>query len=159
MKPDDIVLNLKVTYFGWDYHGFAVQEITGKTIESELFRALAVTRLIEGRETSNYHRCGRTDKGVSAFGQIIVRKAGRALCLISLLPFNSANAISFIPFQVHRRGECCRGALKIDDPAITVFAKVLSAEKIIKSFFSALSSCTVSACLVARDAAQRRGRM
>ena len=23
------------------------------------------------RETSNYHRCGRTDKGVSAFGQVI----------------------------------------------------------------------------------------
>ena len=74
-----IVLNLKVTYFGWDYHGFAVQEITGKTIESELFRALAVTRLIEGRETSNYHRCGRTDKGVSAFGQIIVREEGGSL--------------------------------------------------------------------------------
>ena len=73
----------KVSYFGWDYHGFAVQEITGKTIESELFRALAVTRLIESRETSNYHRCGRTDKGVSAFSQIIVsadRQFGH-LCL------------------------------------------------------------------------------
>jgi tRNA pseudouridine38/39 synthase len=23
------------------------------------------------REGSNYHRCGRTDKGVSAFGQVI----------------------------------------------------------------------------------------
>ena len=23
------------------------------------------------RETSNYHRCGRTDKGVSALGQVI----------------------------------------------------------------------------------------
>ena len=107
---NDIVHNLKVTYFGWDYHGFAVQEITGKTIESELFRALAVTRLIEGRETSNYHRCGRTDKGVSAFGQIIVREG--SLWLISLLPFKSANAIYFIPFQVHRRGECCRGAFE-----------------------------------------------
>ena len=73
----------KVSYFGWDYHGFAVQEITGKTIESELFRALAVTRLIESRETSNYHRCGRTDKGMSAFSQIIVsadRQFGH-LCL------------------------------------------------------------------------------
>ena len=49
-----------------------MKEMTGKTIESELFRALAVTRLIESRETSNYHRCGRTDKGVSAFSQIIV---------------------------------------------------------------------------------------
>ncbi len=64
-------VSFKVAYFGWDYHGFAVQEITGKTIESELFRALTLTRLIESRETSNYHRCGRTDKGVSAFSQVV----------------------------------------------------------------------------------------
>eukprot|EP00095_Tigriopus_kingsejongensis_P007450 snap_masked-scaffold403_size186359-processed-gene-0.34 protein:Tk07450 transcript:snap_masked-scaffold403_size186359-processed-gene-0.34-mRNA-1 annotation:"trna pseudouridine synthase 3" len=62
---------LQVAYFGWDYYGFAVQEITGKTIESELFRALLLTRLIESRETSNYHRCGRTDKGVSALKQVV----------------------------------------------------------------------------------------
>jgi len=61
----------RVAYFGWNYHGFAVQETTGKTVESELFRALTLTRLIESRETSNYHRCGRTDKGVSALGQVI----------------------------------------------------------------------------------------
>jgi len=29
------------------------------------------TCLIEKRENSNYHRCGRTDKGVSAFCQVI----------------------------------------------------------------------------------------
>lgn len=52
----------RIAYFGWDYHGFAVQETSGKTIESELFSALLRTRLIESRETSNYHRCGRTDK-------------------------------------------------------------------------------------------------
>lgn len=62
---------LQIAYFGWDYHGFAVQEISGKTIESELFRALKLTKLIESRETCNYHRCGRTDKGVSAFRQVI----------------------------------------------------------------------------------------
>ena len=54
---------LHVCYFGWDYHGFAVQEASGKTIESELFRALILTKLIKCREESNYHRCGRTDKG------------------------------------------------------------------------------------------------
>ena len=47
---------LHVSYFGWNYHGFAVQETTGKTIESELFQALLTTKLIESRETSNYHR-------------------------------------------------------------------------------------------------------
>ena len=62
---------LHICYFGWDYHGFAVQEITGKTIESELFNALTLTKLIKCREESNYHRCGRTDKGVSAFQQVI----------------------------------------------------------------------------------------
>jgi len=62
---------LHVSYAGWNLHGFAVQEITGKTVESELFKALTLTKLIESRETSNYHRCGRTDKGVSAFHQVI----------------------------------------------------------------------------------------
>ena len=62
---------LHISYAGWEYHGFAVQEITGKTIESELFKALLTTKLIESRETSNYHRCGRTDKGVSAFNQVV----------------------------------------------------------------------------------------
>nr|KAG5692069.1 hypothetical protein BaRGS_021501 [Batillaria attramentaria] len=62
---------LKVAYLGWDYQGFVVQEDTDKTIEAALFDCLLKTRLIESRETSNYHRCGRTDKGVSAFGQVI----------------------------------------------------------------------------------------
>ncbi|XP_034650501.1 tRNA pseudouridine(38/39) synthase [Drosophila subobscura] len=62
---------LKVTYFGWDYQGFACQEDSNDTIESHLFRALTRTCLIESRATSNYHRCGRTDKEVSAFCQVI----------------------------------------------------------------------------------------
>lgn len=62
---------LKVCYFGWDYLGFATQEDAGKTIESELFAALLRTRLIESRESANYHRCGRTDRGVSSFSQVI----------------------------------------------------------------------------------------
>ncbi|CAB4068545.1 EPT1 [Lepeophtheirus salmonis] len=41
------------------------------TIEAHLFKALLTTCLIQSRETSNYHRCGRTDKGVSAFRQVI----------------------------------------------------------------------------------------
>ncbi|ALC42430.1 CG3045, partial [Drosophila busckii] len=62
---------LKVTYFGWDYQGFACQEDSNDTIEANLFRALIRTCLIESRATSNYHRCGRTDKEVSAFCQVI----------------------------------------------------------------------------------------
>ncbi|EDV37016.1 uncharacterized protein Dana_GF13245 [Drosophila ananassae] len=62
---------LKVSYFGWDYQGLACQEDSNDTIESHLFRALTRTCLIESRATSNYHRCGRTDKEVSAFCQVI----------------------------------------------------------------------------------------
>ncbi|XP_076307098.1 tRNA pseudouridine(38/39) synthase isoform X2 [Tachypleus tridentatus] len=62
---------LKLLYLGWEYQGFAAQEDTNRTIETQLFNALMKTRLIESRETSNYHRCGRTDKGVSAFSQVI----------------------------------------------------------------------------------------
>ncbi|KAM6158652.1 tRNA pseudouridine(38/39) synthase [Rhynchocyon petersi] len=62
---------LKIAYLGWSYQGFASQENTNNTIEEKLFEALTKTRLVESRQTSSYHRCGRTDKGVSAFGQVI----------------------------------------------------------------------------------------
>ncbi|XP_069869566.1 tRNA pseudouridine(38/39) synthase isoform X1 [Dipodomys merriami] len=62
---------LRIAYLGWGYQGFASQENTNNTIEEKLFEALTKTRLVENRQTSNYHRCGRTDKGVSAFGQVI----------------------------------------------------------------------------------------
>lgn len=62
---------MKFYYLGWDYQGFATQENSANTVEHQLFVALMKTCLIEGRETSNYHRCGRTDKGVSAFSQVI----------------------------------------------------------------------------------------
>ena len=63
---------LQVSYFGWNYLGFATQEDAGKTIESELFAALIQTKLVEDRAGCNYHRCGRTDRGVSGTGQVSV---------------------------------------------------------------------------------------
>ncbi|XP_014479430.1 PREDICTED: tRNA pseudouridine(38/39) synthase isoform X2 [Dinoponera quadriceps] len=62
---------LKLYYLGWDYHGFTVQEESNDTIEHHLFAALLKSCCIESRETSNYSRCGRTDKGVSSFSQVI----------------------------------------------------------------------------------------
>uniref|UniRef100_A0A182W9I4 tRNA pseudouridine synthase n=1 Tax=Anopheles minimus TaxID=112268 RepID=A0A182W9I4_9DIPT len=62
---------LRFYYLGWDYQGFAAQEDSIETIEHHLFAALKKVCLIESRETSNYNRCGRTDKGVSAFHQVI----------------------------------------------------------------------------------------
>lgn len=40
-------------------------------MQSEIFRALEKTRLLVGdKKESHYSRCGRTDKGVSAVGQV-----------------------------------------------------------------------------------------
>ncbi|KAJ3239041.1 tRNA pseudouridine synthase 3 [Chytriomyces hyalinus] len=66
---------LKVAYLGWNYHGLAAQE-TGSgipTIESALFQALYTARLIPDASGNgcNWTRCGRTDRGVSSFGQVV----------------------------------------------------------------------------------------
>lgn len=75
---------LKLSYMGADYHGFAAQDAdTVATIESELFKALRKGKLVDesvDRQEWNYSRCGRTDAGVSAFGQVV------ALRLRSSLP-------------------------------------------------------------------------
>lgn len=70
-KCDFRHIALKFFYLGWDYKGYVVQEDTTNTIEYYLFEALLKTKLIKDRASSNYHRCGRTDKGVSSFGQVI----------------------------------------------------------------------------------------
>lgn len=62
---------LRFYYLGWDYQGYASQEDSARTIEHQLFDALTRVCLIENRSSSNYHRCGRTDKGVSAFHQVV----------------------------------------------------------------------------------------
>lgn len=61
----------KILYLGWDYDGFVVQDNTDNTIEYHLFQALIKGCLIEDRSSSNYHRCGRTDQGVSSFSQVL----------------------------------------------------------------------------------------
>jgi len=77
---------LRIAYVGGAYQGFASQRHTTETIESKLFSALIQARLIDvmGVDVSQpitstselarravYSRCGRTDKGVSAFGQVV----------------------------------------------------------------------------------------
>ena len=72
-------------YLGWDYRGYVVQEDTHDTIEHHLFEALKKTCLIEDRSKSNYHRCGRTDKGVSSFEQVhihVIKMEWSVLALI-----------------------------------------------------------------------------
>lgn len=62
---------LKIFYDGRRYDGFASQNETDNTVESQLFYALTKSCLITNRESSHYTRCGRTDKGVSASCQTI----------------------------------------------------------------------------------------
>ncbi|KAK6228758.1 hypothetical protein SCA6_001098 [Theobroma cacao] len=78
---------LKVMYFGKRFYGFASEAQMDPTVElvsflnifiilvpmqSEIFKALEKTRLLVGdKKESLYSRCGRTDKGVSAVGQVI----------------------------------------------------------------------------------------
>lgn len=65
---------LEVAYQGFDYYGFARQDTVDKTIEEELFAAMKISRLIpenSGWKEMMYSRGGRTDKGVSAAGQVV----------------------------------------------------------------------------------------
>ncbi|KAG6819260.1 hypothetical protein H0H93_013616 [Arthromyces matolae] len=67
---------LKFCYSGWEYGGLAFQlgETALPTVEGVIFDALAKARLIDpegGLEGCGWERCGRTDRGVSAAGQVI----------------------------------------------------------------------------------------
>jgi tRNA pseudouridine38/39 synthase len=65
---------LKIAYLGWEYYGFASQDSAMPSVELHLFEALARAKLIDqdmDRRQINYSRCGRTDKGVSSFGQVV----------------------------------------------------------------------------------------
>ncbi|KAL6878394.1 hypothetical protein ACP4OV_012564 [Aristida adscensionis] len=63
---------LKVMYFGQRFYGFSSEGQAEPTVESEIFKALDRAKLLVGsRKESCYSRCGRTDKGVSATGQVI----------------------------------------------------------------------------------------
>ena len=63
----------KILYLGESYHGFttASDQDNLPTIESFLFKALMTSKLIPSPQGCGWSRCGRTDKGVSAFGQVV----------------------------------------------------------------------------------------
>ena len=65
---------LELMYLGHDFYGFAKQDSAKETIEEHLFAALRKTRLIKPDMTwkeLQYSRGGRTDRGVSALGQVV----------------------------------------------------------------------------------------
>lgn len=83
---------LKFAYLGQRYNGLeyhANNKTPLPTIEEELWKALMKTRLIfpTGKGTQNgevnwegceYSKCGRTDRGVSAFGQVVALRVRSA---------------------------------------------------------------------------------
>uniref|UniRef100_A0A8R1HL24 tRNA pseudouridine synthase n=1 Tax=Caenorhabditis japonica TaxID=281687 RepID=A0A8R1HL24_CAEJA len=56
-------------YLGWQYDGLVQQPNTKNTVEHHLMEALLKTHLIDDWSACEFSRCGRTDKGVSAFRQ------------------------------------------------------------------------------------------
>ncbi|KAJ3991520.1 pseudouridine synthase [Lentinula boryana] len=67
---------LKFCYSGWEYNGLAYQlkPTPLPTVEGVIFDALTRTRLIDpaaGYDGCSWEKCGRTDRGVSAAGQVI----------------------------------------------------------------------------------------
>lgn len=67
---------VKFCYSGWEYNGLAYQidPTPLPTVEEVLFRAFAKARLVDaeaGLEGCGWEKCGRTDVGVSAAGQVV----------------------------------------------------------------------------------------
>eukprot|EP00977_Amphora_coffeiformis_P000894 scaffold190_cov171-Amphora_coffeaeformis.AAC.19 len=64
---------LEIFYDGEKYSGLAenVGQEKDQSIERALFQALQKCQFITNRESAQYSRCGRTDKGVSAAGQVV----------------------------------------------------------------------------------------
>lgn len=67
---------LKFCYSGWEYGGLAFQlgPTPLPTVENVLFDTLAKARLVEkdaGFDGCGWEKCGRTDRGVSAAGQVV----------------------------------------------------------------------------------------
>ncbi|CEG43178.1 trna pseudouridine(38-40) synthase [Plasmopara halstedii] len=62
---------IKFLYLGENYAGFARQDHMPETVERYLIEALKRSKLIDKIEDAEYSRCGRTDRGVSAFGQVV----------------------------------------------------------------------------------------
>lgn len=64
---------LKIAYLGWDYSGNTL--VSGRdednSVEAKLIEAMKKIRLIESFEQCGLSRCGRTDKGVSAWANVV----------------------------------------------------------------------------------------
>ncbi|KAG1775634.1 pseudouridine synthase [Suillus placidus] len=67
---------IKFCYSGWEYNGLAYQNgpTPLPTVEDVLFKAFVKARLVDetgGLDSCGWEKCGRTDRGVSAAGQVV----------------------------------------------------------------------------------------
>lgn len=78
---------LRVHYDGATYNGLAqnVNTPDDNSVEKALFAALQKTCLIDSRDECGYSRSGRTDKGVSAFGQVVALRVRSAFPIGTLV--------------------------------------------------------------------------
>jgi tRNA pseudouridine38/39 synthase len=62
----------RLSYLGENFHGFTgLPEDAAPTIEGCLFKALLTSKLIPSYQECDWSRAGRTDKGVSGYGQVV----------------------------------------------------------------------------------------
>ena len=100
---------LRFYYDGSKYTGLAenIGNEKDNSIEKALFAALIKARFVKSRHTCSYSRCGRTDRGVSAAGQVVALRlksafsptaswdaAGTSLVETQQLPNNSLDKIT-----------------------------------------------------------------
>lgn len=80
-KPRTRHIALRFYYDGANYSGLAqnVGQESDNSVERTLFQALLRARLVESRESCGYSRCGRTDRGVSAVGQVVALRLKSAV--------------------------------------------------------------------------------
>ena len=64
---------LKFAYLGAKFNGLQIQTACASTVESHLWRAIVRAKLRKADDMpgEGYSRCARTDKGVSAFQQVV----------------------------------------------------------------------------------------
>lgn len=120
---------LQVAYYGAKYRGLVgagLEVDETESVESEIFQALRVTKLIENdREAWHYARCGRTDAGVSAYRQVLsIRVRCKQSQGIGVVPAVSSKAApSDGPVENRTDPECVE---ETDEPEEIDFASLLN---------------------------------
>ena len=79
---------LKFTYYGKGFHGFARQPNV-LTVEGEIIRVLKENNIISSAKESVFRSASRTDKGVSAFGNVVAFNTMKRMEVDDLKDLNS----------------------------------------------------------------------